>query len=127
MPRKRLPISKCRTQRIAEEAMLDIVLGVRTQQGQITRMVKFHRLAFASEAIALMCFETYHRKFRHRGIRTSDDVLVAALDNVLQTHVHEPWMPQRTNLRRLNDMAKTIVLNRTAPQDKWHTQAAAAV
>lgn len=125
MPRKRLPISKCRTQRIAEEAMLDIVLGVRKEQGQIARMVNFHRLAFASEAIALMCFETYHRKFRHRAIRTGDDVLVAALDNVLKVHVHEPWMPQRTNLRRLNDMAKTIVLNRTAP--KWHTPAAAAV
>lgn len=127
MPLKRLPITKCRKQRIAEEAMLEIVMSVRTKRANISRMVVFHNLGMPGEAIAMICFETYHRKFRHRGIRYTDDVLVAALDNMLHAHVSEPFLPNRNNLRRLNDMAKTIVLNRTAPTNTWQTAFVAAV
>lgn len=107
--------------------MLEIVMGVRTEQVSISRMAAFHNLAMPGEAIAMICFETYHRKFRHRGIKHTDDVLVAALDNMLHAHSREPFLPNRNNLRRLNDMAKTVVLNRTSPTDRWQKAFMAAV
>ena len=109
---------KCGQVRVTEEQMLPLVMAVRKDHSAIARTVARHNLAMAGEALALMVLESYHRKHRSRAIRVDDAIVVAAADNVLKEHAREPFMPTRTNLRRLNSLAKEIATNRNAPTPK---------
>ena len=72
-----------------------------------------HQLGMASEALALAVLESFHRT--NRGIRIDMNVTAAALDNVMKDS-GERFIPNRENLRRLNDLALQIVSNQTPPE-----------
>lgn len=110
-------IGQCRILRLSGVRLQAIHDEIGTNPRLVAVVMANHNLATATEAMALMILETYHRK--HRAVPVDAQIIAAALDRIIREAGH-PFPPNRANLQRLNSLARVVVTNTVPPREaKW--------